>query len=89
VILAIGVGFVPAHFVASIREKSAYTSIDDQVDATQAAADTPEAYAGLDELRAAQLDIKRDARRNIMFTALGVWAVVGGAAAFAFFRKRA
>jgi hypothetical protein len=88
VLISIAVGFVPAHFVSSMREKSVYASIDEQVEATQSAADTPEAYAGLDELRATQLDIKRDARRNIVFTALGVWAVVGGAAAFAWFRRR-
>ena len=52
-----------------------------------AAADTPDAYEGLDKVRAAHLGRKTDARRNIALLALAIWAAVGGGIAFGWFRK--
>lgn len=87
VLLALLVGFVPAHLVASMRESSAYKSIDDKVRAAQQLADTPDAYALLDTMRADQLARKRGEQRNAAILALAVWGVVGGAVAFAWFKK--
>lgn len=87
VLLALLVGFVPAHLVASMRESSAYKSIDDKVRAAQQLADTPEAYAMLDAMRADQLARKRGEQRSAAILALAIWGVVGGAVAFVWFKK--
>jgi hypothetical protein len=87
VLLAILIGFVPAHLVASMREASAYKLIDNKVIATQQLADTPETYAALDRMRTDQLGLKRGEQRNAAIIALAVWALVGGAVAFAWFKK--
>lgn len=87
VLLAILIGFVPAHVVASLREGSVYKAIDDRVLSVQQLADTPELYATLDQMRADQLDKKRSEQRNIAIMALAVWALVGGGVAFAWFKK--
>jgi hypothetical protein len=87
VLLAIALGFVPAHLAARMRERSAYAAIDSKVASVQAAAATPEAYAALDEFRAEQLDAKRSARRSIIATALVIWAAAGGALAYGWFRR--
>lgn len=87
VLLAILIGFVPAHLVASMREGSAYKAIDNTVIAAQHLADTPEMYAMLDKMRADQLDKKRGEQRNAAIIALAIWALVGGGVAFAWFKK--
>lgn len=87
VVLAILIGFVPAHVVAAARERSAYKAIDDKVMAVQQLADTPEAYAALDRMRADQLARKQGEQRNAAIIALAIWALVGGAVAFGWFKK--
>jgi hypothetical protein len=87
VVLAICLGFIPAHVFASWRESSAYKAIDAEVEATQIGADTPEMYAALDSFRAAQLGRKKSERRNIALIALLVWAAAGGGLGFVWFRK--
>jgi hypothetical protein len=87
VVLAILIGFVPAHVVAAAREKSAYKAIDTKVMAVQQLADTPEAYAALDKMRADQLARKEGEQRNAAIIALAIWALVGGAVAFGWFKK--
>jgi hypothetical protein len=87
VLLAIVLGFVPAHLAAGMRERSAYAAIDRTVASIQSAAATPEAYAALDAFRAAQLDAKRSARRSVIATAMVIWAAAGGALAYAWFRR--
>jgi hypothetical protein len=87
VVLAIVVGFLPAHLVAGMRERSAFGAIDSKVAAVQAAATAPDSYAALDAFRAEQLDDKRGARRMIVLTSLLVWAAVGGVLAYVWFRR--
>jgi hypothetical protein len=85
VALAIALGFVPAHLVAGMRERSAFAAIDAKVAAVQSTADTPDSYAALDGFRAEQLDAKHSARRSIAVTSLVVWAAVGVALAYGWF----
>lgn len=85
VALAIALGFVPAHLVAGMRERSAFAAIDAKVAAVQSTADTPDSYAALDPFRAEQLDAKYSARRSIAVTSLLVWAAVGAALAYGWF----
>jgi hypothetical protein len=87
VLLAIVIGFLPAHLIASAREKSAFHDIDAQLVSMQAQADTPEAWAQLDQTRATFLERKKDERRNIAIMALAIWAVVGGGIAYGWFRR--
>jgi hypothetical protein len=87
VVLAILIGFVPAHFVASIREKSAFDATDEKVIAAQKDATTADDYARLDQVRADLLDRKRSDRRSIAMMALVIWAAVGGGVAYGWFRR--
>ena len=86
-VLAIVLGFLPAHLVAGMRERSAFAAIDARVVSAQVAADTPDSYAALDGLRAEQLDAKRSARRMIVLTSLMIWAAAGGALAYVWFKR--
>lgn len=86
VLIAIVLGFVPAHFIGAMRESSAYARIDKDLVAAQAAAISPEDFDALDGLRAHALDEKRSARRIIMLQALLVWALAGGAIGYAWSR---
>ena len=87
VLLAILLGFVPAHLVASFRERSAYRAIDSKVNAAQVIADSPDAYDALDALRTDQLREKRHAQQMIALTSLLIWAAAGGGLAYAWFRR--
>jgi hypothetical protein len=87
VVLAILIGFLPAHFIAKSREASAYKEIDAQLVSLQSQADTPEAYATLDHTRATFLDRKKDERRNIAMLALVIWGLVGAGVAYGWFRR--
>lgn len=87
VILAILIGFLPAHLIASMRETSAFQKIDDEIIATQAAADTPEMYATLDSFRDAQLKRKESERRSIALTSMLIWAVVAAGVGYVWFRR--
>jgi hypothetical protein len=87
VIIAILVGFIPAHLVASMRERSAYAEIDAKVNEVQQQAETPETYAALDGFRAVQLEHKHEDRRNAALLAMLVWAAAGAGIAFVWFKK--
>jgi len=85
--LAIVLGFVPAHFIAHSREASAYRDLDARLVSIQSNADTPEAWATLDKTRADFLDRKHEERRNIALMALAIWALVGGAIGYGWFKR--
>lgn len=87
VVLAILIGFLPAHLIARSREASAYHEIDTQLVSLQAQAETPEAWEQLDHTRATFLERKKDERRNIALLALVIWALVGGGLGYAWFRR--
>ena len=87
VVLAIVLGFVPAHCIAAAREHSAFSTIDQKIDAAQRDAVTPDAYAALDRLRDEQVARKATEQRSIMLMALAIWAVVGGGIAYVWFRR--
>ncbi len=87
VVLAIVIGFLPAHLIARSREASAYHEIDTQLVSLQAQAETPEEWEQLDHTRASFLERKKDERRNIALMALVIWALVGGGLGYAWFRK--
>jgi hypothetical protein len=87
VVIAIVIGFIPAHFVAHAKEKSAFAEIDAKVIEIQSQADAPDTYAALDGFRATQLDHKREDRRTAAMLAMLVWAACGAGVAFVWFKK--
>ena len=87
VLVAIVVGFIPAHAIASLREHAAYSEIDRLVDKTQHEADTQDAYDALDAFRARELARKYDARHNAALLAFLIWAAAGGGIAYVWFRR--
>lgn len=87
VVIAIVLGFVPAHLVADMREKAVYAEIDRTVVAKQAQATTSDAYAALDAFRAEQADRKRSARTQIALIAFAIWAAAGAAVAYVWFAR--
>jgi hypothetical protein len=86
VAIAVVLGFVPAHLVADVRQDAAFTEIDARVTERQAEVTTRDEWVQLDVLRAAQLERKQAAHRNVVLFAMAVWAAVGGAFAYAWFR---
>lgn len=86
-LLAILLGFLPAHLYARSREKSAYATIDQKLQSAQIAADTPDAWSALDQTRSNALERKEDERRSIAMIALAIWALVGGGIAYGWFRR--
>jgi hypothetical protein len=86
VVIAILLGFVPAHAIASIRERAAYHEVDALVTQKQIDATAQEDYDALDAFRARQLQDKRAAHTNIALVALAIWAAAGGAIAFGWFK---
>ena len=86
IVVALAVGFVPAHVVANMREKSAFAAIDGKVAAAYAAADSPETYEALDGARESFLDDKQSKRTMIALTSMLLWAVISAGVAFALLR---
>jgi len=94
VFLAVLLGFVPAHFVAALRESSAYDEYREEVRAIQAkylAAKTQEDLHDLElqvaEVRKEKMGQMESKRTNIAITGVLVWALAGGGIGFAWFRK--
>ncbi len=87
VAVSILLGFIPAHVVASMRERSAYHAIDSSVEQQQQNATTQEDYDALDAFRARQLDDKRSAHHSIFVMALVIWGAVGGGIGYAWFKR--
>ncbi len=90
VLIAIVLGFVPAHVIASIREGSAFSKIDAHVVQMQADVDSPDApipYEKLDEFRRSQEELKKAERRTIALTAIPIWAAVAALLAYVWFRR--
>ena len=87
VLVAIVLGFIPAHFVAAVREKSAFAEIDARVVTNMRAATTDAELGALDGYREAELANKRSSRRNIALVSMLLWAVVGAGAGYVWFRR--
>ncbi len=85
VVLAILLGFLPAHFIAAMSEKSAFAEIDRRVLDVQADPATP--YESLDQLRDEQLARKHSDRRRIAIMAFIIWGAVGGGIAYGWFKR--
>jgi len=90
VLIAIVLGFIPAHLVAAMRERSAFSKIDEHVKQVQLKVGTPDApiaYDRLDDFRRDQEDRKKTERRNIALISMLIWAAAGGLFAYVWFRR--
>ncbi|MBL0218199.1 MAG: hypothetical protein IPQ07_30495 [Myxococcales bacterium] len=87
VMVAIVLGFLPAHLIASVRERSAFDKIDADIIRTQDAADTPEMYEALDAFREAELELKHSKKRSIAMLSMLIWGVSAGGLAYVWFRR--
>ena len=88
IVIALVVGFLPTHLIASAREKAAFRAVDKQVEAAYASADSPETYQALDAAREKFIDAKQSARTMIGLTSMLMWGVISTGVGFAFFRFR-
>jgi hypothetical protein len=86
VVLALVIGFLPVHFVAKMREKSAFAEIDQQVAEAHAAADSHETWLALDAAREKLREEKESKRQMIALTSMLLWAVVAAGVGFALMR---
>jgi hypothetical protein len=86
-VIAIVLGFVPAHVIASIREHNAYHSVDAMVEQRQTDATAQEDYDALDAFRAKQLEDKRSAHHSIAIMAFVIWGLTAGGLGFVWFRQ--
>jgi hypothetical protein len=88
VVVAVLLGFLPAHFIASAWEHSAYRDIDNKVEHRyDEAAGSVDDYAMLDAFRDHELDAKRGSRNNIAVVALLIWAAAGAGIGYLWFRR--
>jgi hypothetical protein len=87
VVLSIVLGFVPAHLIASVREKSAFAKIDQEVTEQQNAADSPDLYEALDGFRSAKQTQKQSEKRSIALLSMLIWGVTGAGLAYVWFRR--
>jgi hypothetical protein len=88
VAVAILLGFLPAHFIASAWEHAAYRDIDNKVEHRyEDAAGSVDDYAMLDAFAEHELDAKRSTRNNIAVVALLIWAAAGAGIGYLWFRR--
>nr|MBA3822190.1 hypothetical protein [Deltaproteobacteria bacterium] len=87
VFLSVLLAFVPVHIIAGMRESAASAEIDRTVQAAYAQAHSPERYEALDQVRAQQLEAKRDRHWMIGMTSMLLWAVLAAGVAYVWFRK--
>ena len=88
VVVAILVGFLPAHVVASMREGSAFAEVDRELARAQSKQQvvTIEHWNELDATRAKALARKEDKQRDIALASMLLWALVGAGVAYVWFR---
>lgn len=87
ILLALLLGFVPAHVFASIRERSGFAELDREVRQAYEQATDIEEWNALDGYREAMRERKETQRRNIALSSILVWALAGGALGYLWFRK--
>jgi hypothetical protein len=86
-VLAVLIGFLPAHLIASVRERSAYAEIDTHLHEQEAKVRTIEQWQALDQLRESERDEKIGEKHSIAITAVLLWAAVSAGFAFVWYRK--
>lgn len=86
VVVGLVIGFLPAHFIAKMREESAFRDVDAKVERAHASTDSHETWAALDGAREKLLEEKQSKRQMIALTSMLIWGVVAAGVAFAISR---
>lgn len=86
-VLAVAIGAIPALLVGGARERAAFAALDGELDKRQSEIRTPDAYDGLDRVRATFVERKRAERQSIAITSLMIWAALSGGFTWLWFRK--
>jgi hypothetical protein len=86
-LLAVLIGFLPAHLLSSVREHSAYAEIDKHLAEKQSQAQSIEQWNQLDKIRDNDRDQKVAEKHSIAVLSLLLWAGVSAAFVFVWFRK--
>ena len=86
-VLAVLIGFLPAHLLASVRERSAYAEIDSELAKQAAALRTTEAWQAFDQVRDSAHEEKLAEKHSIAITAVLLWAAVSAGFVFVWYRK--
>lgn len=86
-VLAVLIGFVIAHVVASIQETDAYPPLTKELKEAYAEAVDPNTYATLPEVRDGLQILVNSRQRRIAITSGLLWLAAAGAFAFLWFRK--
>jgi hypothetical protein len=86
-VLAVGLGFIPAHLVGAMRENAAYADLDRDLTRREAAIRSRAEYDAFDTVRAAYAERKRAARTSIAVTSIVLWVLVGAGVAWLWFRR--
>ncbi len=84
VVVAIVLGFLPMHVIASYREHDALQKIDSKFLADASAAADPASWAALDE---PALKDKKSAQHGVMLTSLLLWALFAGGVGYIWFKR--
>ena len=84
VIVAILLGFVPTHLIATFREHDAYQKIDSKYLTDAASAPDPATWNALDE---PALRDKKSAQRDIALTSLILWALFTAGIGYVWFKR--
>lgn len=91
VLAAVVLGFIPAHCVQGVRERSAFEEIDTHVATVQvqaaSSASAPVPFAQLDAFREEQRSRKKSERRNIAIVSMLIWALAGAGIGYLWFRR--
>lgn len=87
VVLSIILGFIPAHLIASARERSTFAKIDREVMEQQQAADSSDLYDALDAFRTSKHAQKQGEKSSIAVLSMLIWGVTGAGLAYVWFRR--
>jgi hypothetical protein len=87
VLVALLVGFLPAHVVSAVREGSAYAPIRAELRVHYAAITDPVQHAAATEVRAAKLDLMRSRQSSIAITGFAIWVLCGVGVGWLWFRR--
>ncbi|MBP6837660.1 MAG: hypothetical protein KA190_10170, partial [Kofleriaceae bacterium] len=85
-VVAVVLGFVPAHIYGVVREGGTYGTIDAELRQAQSQVQTVDDWDRLEPIRASALARKQRAQGDIATTAVLLWLLAGAGVAYVWFR---
>lgn len=84
IVVAILLAFIPAHLIASSRERDAFQKIDGKYLTDTANASTPDQWASYD---APAMADKKDAQKSIATTSFAIWMLLAAGLGYVWFKR--